>query len=503
MLWSRVFRRRCTGVGLVACGVSVGLVATASASGVVALWWSVGGLVLTIVGSVTVVSQQGIGRSVGKMQCSIWWLLYIGVSFGFTSLAWSKAQLGTARIIRQSSVPLAVFAVTAFVAAFLIGFRVRVGVIGKPIRWLRGLALGGRSDEFRNPAVPIVVYAIGVVARLARIGMGRYGYVGNARRALADPSSLNQVLGDLEMLTRFGIVLLVVDAMAVSRSRRSRLLVFVGILSELAFAIVSGVKTDFVTLVFAIGLGVVASGGRLKLKWLGVGVLAFFVLVPVNLLYRERIIYVSDAGGSPLSVVGRLPGIATMAVKREGILGIMVGSVPYLADRLREIDNVALIMQRSPSEIPYRPATALIVGPVVGLIPRAVWRNKPIVSTGYAFSQQYYELPAGLFSASAVTIPGDLYRHGGWGTLLGGAAVLGIGFRALEDSFDMAEDKRLCLLFAGFFLVFMNLESDVVSLAITIVEVSLLAALVTRACYRPRGWTQVGSVARVGCGVRR
>ena len=116
------------------------------------------------------------------------------------------------------------------------------------------------------------------------------------------------------------------------------------------------------------------------------------------------------------------PAIASQVVASDLSPAVFGQSVSYLAKRIRTIDTPAIIMQRTPSEIPYASPAQLLISPVVDLIPRIVWPGKPILAPGYQISQEYYQLPPQIYTSSNVTPEGDLYRHGGWFPLIPGCS---------------------------------------------------------------------------------
>ena len=48
-------------------------------------------------------------------------------------------------------------------------------------------------------------------------------------------------------------------------------------------------------------------------------------------------------------------------------------------------------MQRTPDQIGFRSPIELIVGPLAGVVPRALWPGKPIPLTGLQVTQEFYE----------------------------------------------------------------------------------------------------------------
>jgi len=135
--------------------------------------------------------------------------------------------------------------------------------------------------------------------------------------------------------------------------------------------------------------------------------------------------------------IATAPAIAGRVVATDASLAIIGESASFPAERIRTIDSPAIIMQRTPGQIPYASPVRLLVSPVVELIPRILWPGKPILASGYRVSQKYYQLPAQLYTSSDVTSEGDLYRHGGWFPLLLGMLVLGCLIRIIDELADL------------------------------------------------------------------
>ena len=132
----------------------------------------------------------------------------------------------------------------------------------------------------------------------------------------------------------------------------------------------------------------------------------------------------------------------------------------FLLTRIREIDNPAIIMQRTPAEIGFVSPIQLVTAPIAALVPRAVWPGKPILDSGYEFSQTYYELPTTVYTSSAITPVGDLYRHGGWIPVIAGMFLLGCGVRLLDDVMDVGGNPHSIFLFILLFPSLVNQEDD-------------------------------------------
>lgn len=450
---------------------------------------AVAALVLVATGSVLLVAERG-SQAFGlrRVQVTPWWIASFALAFGGFSLGWiGDDKTGSAAIISRIGVPDAVLASTAALLALTVGF-----VVGPPRLVIHGLrryirwSLPVNCWRLRVPSIAVIVYLVGLTARLARVRLGRYAYLGNAADALTNPSSLNQAFSLLEQFTRYGLILAALDAVAFSRSTRGRLTFRVMFALELTFALASGVKSELAFTLLAVAVAYTAGRGRVSRRAVVAGVATLAVLVPLNLAYREGIVSSAATGSfSPLAAVRRLPQLAAETYLGKSADTTLSGSADFASDRFREVDNLALIMQRSPSDIPFRSPVELLLGPVTGLVPRAVWPSKPLLSTGYAFSQEYYNLPAGLYTSSAVTIPGDLYRHGGWAVMVLGMVVMGMTLRVVEKCCRPYDDVRLSLFYGGFFLLLANFESDVVSMTVSLVQTGIVVGLLTRLAFGP------------------
>ena len=80
------------------------------------------------------------------------------------------------------------------------------------------------------------------------------------------------------------------------------------------------------------------------------------------------------------------------------------------------------------------------------MVPRALWAGKPIFMTGLQFSREYYELPPSAYTASADTMIGGYYWHGGWIPVLAGMLIFGSAVRLLDNVLDTRTNPHAILL---------------------------------------------------------
>ncbi len=386
---------------------------------------------------------QDEGLGLARWKIGPWLLLWYGLVFGITTVTWSQPQYGTASEIDVSSVPRALWLVAVAITAWSLGYRVGPGKLACD---LAARALGRLRRRFgvdvRGPATPWILYAIGAAARLiSTITTGRFGYVGDASSAVSTATGFGGILGALTLCAPLGLA---AAALQVFRERLpgARTTLVVLFLVELAFGAAAGGKESFVIAVLAVVIPFSAARLRLPKSVLIAVVLIFLVVViPFNQAYRS-IARVGSVTLTPSQAIAAAPSIAANTFTAHDPLTVIPGAVGYMAQRIREIDNPAIIVQRTPGQIRFRDPAQLILGPVAGMVPRALWPGKPIGLTGYLFSQEFLELPSTVITATPDTMIGGFFWYGGWVVVIVGMFVFGAALRLLDDVIDVTVNPQ-------------------------------------------------------------
>jgi hypothetical protein len=248
---------------------------------------------------------------------------------------------------------------------------------------------------------------------------------------------------------------------------------------------VSGGKTSFVVAVLAVIIPRTMIRRRLAAGVIAAAI-AFFLLIviPFNLTYRA-----AARGAVTLSTseaIATAPAIASGVLASDFSPSVLGQSVNYLARRVRTIDSPAIIMQRTPSQIPYSSPGQLAISPVVDLIPRILWPGKPILDVGYQMSQEYYQLPPQVYTSSDITPEGDLYRHGGWAAAIAGMFLIGCGARIIDEVTDLRRSIHGAFLIILLFPGLVQAGSDCATLLAGIPEMVLLWYAVTALSFTRR-----------------
>jgi hypothetical protein len=379
-----------------------------------------------------VAGYEGLGLSAWRV--GPWSLVWGALAFGLATISWTGPQVGTPAEILPSAVLRALW-LTAVAFTML-----AVGYCAGPFRFAGRAALrlsawleGRYTGEIRRARVPWALFAFGVAAQVASSAVtGHFGYVGYGGQA---PT----VTGYGQYLSLAGeCVPLSVMAAAVRHYRTPAAGSGFTLAFLLAGAVIagglSGNKQPFVVAVLAVIIPR-GAGRRLPARAITAAVLFFLLIViPFNAAYRA-----STRGAVTLTTrqaIATAPAILRQVTSSDLSLAGLGQSAAFLAQRIRTEDSPAIILQRTPGQIPYASPGQLAEAPLLDVIPRIVWPGKPVLDDGLQFSAQYFELGADSGTSSDVTPEGDLWRHGGWVPVIAGMLLLGCVIRVLDDMTD-------------------------------------------------------------------
>jgi hypothetical protein len=381
-----------------------------------------------------------------------WSLAYGALAFGLATISWIGPQTGTAAQILPQSVLRALWLIAAAMALFTIGYCVvpRVArVIGQRVS---GALAARYTDDVRGPGVPWILFGAGAAGQLGvAVTSGHLGYVGLG----ATPQAA--VAGYSQFLALLGECVPLAVAVAALRAYRTRLpgawatlaVLFAG---AIVAGAVAGGKTSFIVAVLAVAIPRTMTGGRLPAGLIAAAI-AFFLLIVIPFNQDYRAAARGEVMLSTRQAIAAAPAIAGQVLASDLTPSVLAQSADYLAQRIRTIDSPAIIMQRTPGQIPYGNPGQLAVSPVIDLVPRLLWPGKPVLSVGYQMSQEYYQLPPQAYTSSAITPEGDLYRHGGWVVLIVGMFLIGCAARVVDEVADLRRSTHgmflIILLFPG------------------------------------------------------
>lgn len=432
---------------------------------------------LGLIGAAAMSADLNVRTALAQLKLGPWMAIGFSLGFGLATLTWLGDITGYHGLVtRPSLLPAGTVAGAGFLALVL-AYRSTPHLLresgGNLDRYLRG------DGTFSSSAVSVwTLWGIAVSAQAIFFTRGAFGYLSDPSAALSTSSSLGAVLS---ALTQMGVLATVVAGWRFAVNRRPGSLVLLMWItgSQLVLGLFSGMKEVAIIQLVAFVVGYSARG-RLRLGPLVVaGLITLFVVTPFVTAYRTVVLNSSGrlSPADALQSIDFYQLISGSTTQRPDS-----GSLATSADRWSRIGDVAIIVRKTPTTIDYISPVELISGPILGFMPRSFWPDKPVLDAGYQVSQQYYEMPANVYSSAAVTPYGDLYRHGGVGIVILGMAILGMFVRTVDDrrGADTDIDPRLLFLPMLLFTMLVKQEVDYLALSASLVGIILAAALGAR-----------------------
>ena len=367
-----------------------------------------------------------------EMRLGSWFIAYAVLAFGLATITLTQPQTGSAAAVDPSKIPIALLLIGISFAFWALGYVLgSAHILQRPFRWGASVLTSRLSREVRSPIWLIVVFGAGIAADLLVIILeGRYGYLGDASVVTIDSVSWYTqplaIVSSMKDVALFGLSVRVY----VTRQDSAIKFLLPTLAISLLLGLLSGTKEAFITTLLSAGIPYFLGRSRRRLLAIVLAVIVFvFVVAPTISELRQEV----RGGGGSLSIGSALSIGLEQILSPPPTFGVSDGSTNAIGaiERIRLVDNVAIIVDKTPGEIPYRSPGELVSAAFTGFVPRAIWPDKPVRISGLDFYRTYYGGTAN--SSSAITLEGSLYMYGGEWILFIGMLAVGIAIRALDD----------------------------------------------------------------------
>jgi len=359
----------------------------------------------------------GLGSPLSLM--AIFWFVYFGLlGLGALDDASRNPLLGSNPWAIVFAVCVVFIALLLVAVGFFLVTRA-LGLDGHSVPHGGSLALGGL----------IVTLLLGWLARLYLFQAGRFGYLSGGTVSSGLGNRLVQLGAALLTLS---LVILVIAGWAQTglsglRARTAKWIFALNIVPLGLTAVASGLKGQLITDLVPAGVAFLMLRGRVPWRAVAVAVTYLAVILPGVQIYRDDLNSGAIAPEDRTGVVN-----ATINATSRVLFG-WVGAHPsdYIGGGLwkhltREYSgmsrNLAIIIHRTPSEIPHLGNSRLVSEPLFFLPGDLIGRDDFNV---YVYTNTTY-LKGPETSASPPTQPGDFYMSGGWSTVIVGQFVVGL-----------------------------------------------------------------------------
>lgn len=362
-------------------------------------------------------------------------------------------------------------------------FLVLTGVVSLWIgyRFAGALRFGSKKTEksprWRELASPVnlgLVYGLIIGNRILRIVT-----VGTAYGSSILPWLLpfNQWMIYLDEASYLIVAITVLE---VSKGRWPSCVLYTVLATETFFIFISGMTRGLIWLSVVTIAASLYGRRRIPRRWFILILALWVILVPVNQILREGY-------GSTRSVfvaaehVGESFKLAWFSQpwskNWEALIEKILGRQSSL------LQNVAAVIELTPSVIPFSPITDYLYLPLY-LVPRFVWQSKPMLSPGVWFGVTYLGSPSTTRSSAAISPFGDLYMHGGWLGLLMGMFLVGVLYRVLYKIVMIRSSDPKVVLYFSLFIFATDVEANIQGIFQGIIQRLVIYYLLTRFIYK-------------------
>jgi hypothetical protein len=423
--------------------------------------WSCAGLVLYLLGLVSLVTIKTKSWGLLELKLGSWFIFYAAFAYGIGTLTIIPPQKASFAVADKTSVPLALALLAVGFTVFALGYVLgRARILQAPFRWGWGISTRSMSARVVGTSALYLLFAFGLAADfLTILLLGSYGYLGNSTTPDLGAwySQPLIIVSAMKGVALFGLAYNVF----VQQNARFLTALLPVLAVSLALGLLSGTKEAFITTILSVAVPYLM--GRKKLPVLpivGVALIYVLVVAPIVTSFRQDTI----TSGGRLDVGTAL----TVGVER------IFSTDGYLANqretedstsaltRFRLIDSLVLIKDQTPSDVPFRSLQEVLAAPIIGVVPRLLWPDKPVRLSANEFYQTYFG--GTTMSSSAITLEGSLYLYGGVLPLLVGMLLVGVALRVLDDVVTARSSAIGALLFTILVPVVIKQELDVATL---------------------------------------
>jgi len=283
------------------------------------------------------------------------------------------------------------------------------------------------------------------------------------RRLFSIPIEIAGVLVFASSLGWFGSALLVMLNVRGRLSSSWRALTYAGVVGFFALAVATG---SVATAAFYGTIIVVAAWigrGRLSITWIAgilVGGVVIVSLRGVSDQYR-KIVWFQEEGGGIAQRTQLFFQLLHQRVETDGVQGAVAQGFETTAGRSANLDLLADVIRRTPSEVPYWDGTTYL-SLVGAFVPRFLWPDKPTKELGQAFGHRYGYVGVN-DTGTAVNLPilVEFYLNFGLIGVVIGMAIVGLIYRLVERAVNTpGQDDILSLAGIVLMIPLTNIESD-------------------------------------------
>lgn len=336
----------------------------------------------------------------------------------------------------------------------------------------------------------VAIWGLSILARGIQFINGQFGYT--ATNVGSRGYSYQMVLTYGAQLSMVVLAALFLEMIVNKKAVPAQVKVLLGLVlgSELLYAIAVGFKGVVLQVLLPVLLMMLGLRVKFPLKAIA-AVFAFLLFIaPGNYAFRDAVNDGSVARGDAVNVLESSVGLTFAAWGRGPVdaLGKTWTSVTHeLADNL---ENVALILRKTPSQVPYWGSEEYINIIPRTLFPRFLWKGKPSSENAGIITKVYREGASN--SGSPTGFTGDLFMRTGTNGVALGSFGLGLILAIHMRIFSRFRSKRALVVYCVVIATTIY-NSEFAPLNILLVQRSLVFGFLSVALYHSVSWASTDS----------
>jgi hypothetical protein len=222
----------------------------------------------------------------------------------------------------------------------------------------------------------------GVLAQVLQMKYGSFGF-----GAPIDETGINSLLDQLRLVGYLGLTAAVYYRYAI-RPRRFLDTVVLGLAMAvyLALAVVHGMKEAVIEVAIFAGLPYITCGQRLRVSSVIAGVLALAFLFGLNPYYREALVDLTPRESRAALLTEAYELTSRHPTKRSNVV---LDGLERVWDRTAIFNYMLPVLQNVPDRYPFRKWDRYPLMITNALVPRYLWREKPLNLEGLAFTETF------------------------------------------------------------------------------------------------------------------
>ena len=379
---------------------------------------------------------------------------------------------------------LALFYVALGIVILWLGYYSRISLwIDKKL--FEGKKWWTQKYYFRFENVSVLLYILGFSARIYAIIKGVWGYLAEYEKITVSEVKIVNLLKNIEYFCTYALVLAAIDSFMNPLSKRKKLFLYLFFILECASIMYSGFKRQLFYTFLYVAIPYFYVKKKLPVKFIVAAFIAVLILIPINIIYREMVLYADELEVTNIKSIYNLGKTSFQRVIEKGELSDrFTSSIVFLLHHETELQYLAVMIKKVPEKIDYLRGKYYFQFPFLVFIPRFIWPGKPLMQSGYEFWTQILEGNPDMKHSVGETYMGNLYWNFGLAGIIAGMFLTGILQRVTYKRFFINKPHLLFFVPFLFFGVAMP-QSDVVSHYVGLVQQFIILLIISKFVFKP------------------